>query len=269
MALQQGITMAKKLQSAVDNDQLAEASAILGELKVLLTGFDSLPPMNQPSPHAPEERALGRQVLEQAVFLALKQQDKTAFQRQMAQLKPYYQDAAGLGLPESTLRMPILGLNLLFLLVENRLAEFHSELEHLTEAERASTYVSFPILVEQQLMVGSYHKVLESRTHTPHPGYAFFMSLLVDTVRDAVADCSETAYVQLSVAAAKDIMLLDSDAALAEYAATKHPDWKVGGDGFVHFGKDHGPKQSKAADVPSLRLIAETLSYATELERIV
>ncbi len=261
--------MAKQLQAAVDGNKLADAAALLDELKVLLTGFDSLPPMNQPSPQATQERALGRQVLEQAVFLALKQQDKGAFQRQMAQLKPYYQDAAGLGLPESELRMPILGLNLLFLLVENRLAEFHSELEHLTERERGNAYVSFPILVEQQLMVGSYHKVLESRTHTPHPGYAFFMGLLVDTVRDAVADCSESAYVRLGVAAAKDIMLLDSDAALAQYAAAKHPDWTLSADGFVHFGKDHGPKHAKAADVPSLRLIAETLSYATELERIV
>ena len=32
-----------------------------------------------------------------------------------------------LKLPDSELRGPILGLNLLYLLVENRLAEFHSE----------------------------------------------------------------------------------------------------------------------------------------------
>ncbi len=110
--------------------------------------------------------------------------------------------------------------------------------------------------------------MLESRTHTPHPAYGFFMSLLLDTVRDAVADCSEAAYVRLGTDAAKAILLLDSDAALAQYAAAKHPEWHVDG-GFVHFGKDHGPKQAKAADVPSLSLIAETLGYATELERIV
>lgn len=34
-----------------------------------------------------------------------------------------------LQLPESEMRGPILGLNLLYLLVENRLAEFHSEVQ--------------------------------------------------------------------------------------------------------------------------------------------
>lgn len=110
--------------------------------------------------------------------------------------------------------------------------------------------------------------MLESRTHTPHPAYGFFMSLLLDTVRDAVADCSEAAYLRLGADAAKAILLLDSDAALAEYAAAKHPGWALQG-GFVHFGQDHGPKHAKASDVPSLSLIAETLGYATELERIV
>lgn len=38
-----------------------------------------------------------------------------------------------LALPESAQRRPILGLNLLYLLVENRLAEFHSEVRnHVT-----------------------------------------------------------------------------------------------------------------------------------------
>lgn len=94
------------------------------------------------------------------------------------------------------------------------------------------------------------------------------MSLLLDTVRDAVAECSEAAYERLGAEAAKAILLLDSDAALAQYAAAKHPEWAMAG-GFVHFGREHGPKQAKASDVPSLSLTAEALGYATELERIV
>jgi len=36
------------------------------------------------------------------------------------------------------------------------------QLEHLSEAERGNAYVSFPIQLEQHLMVGSYHKVRPS-----------------------------------------------------------------------------------------------------------
>lgn len=51
------------------------------------------------------------------------------------------------------------GLNLLFLLVENRLAEFHSELELMSDGERADECVMFPVRLEQYLMVGSYDQV--------------------------------------------------------------------------------------------------------------
>lgn len=158
--------------------------------------------------------------------------------------------AFSIPLPQSQLQGPIIGLNLLYLLVENRLAEFHSvvrpddlyctashfctaridvlppgplsdgQLELLSDAERASTYVKFPTQLEQFLMVGAYDKVghcrmcpswlshvgcvlrlwggadypepfhtacllqvLDSRKLTPHPIYGYFMSLLVDTVR--------------------------------------------------------------------------------------
>lgn len=102
------------------------------------------------------------------------------------------------------------------------------------------------------------------------PNGAPFFSLSIHTYiySDAVADCSEVAYEKLGVDAAKSILLLDSDNALSHYAQEKHPEWVIG-NGFVHFGNHLDHKPSKASDVPSLSLISETLSYATELERIV
>lgn len=47
----------------------------------------------------------------------------------------------------------------MFLLVENRLAEFHSELELMGDEERAEPCVVFPVRLEQYLMVGSYDQV--------------------------------------------------------------------------------------------------------------
>lgn len=70
------------------------------------------------------------QVLELAVFLAVKQGDEAAFERNYAQLRVYYSDARGLaGLAPSGQEATLTGLNLLRLLVANRIAEFHSELE--------------------------------------------------------------------------------------------------------------------------------------------
>lgn len=74
------------------------------------------------------------------------------------QLKPFYMDYAS-ELPSSPNRSAVQGLNLLFLLVENRLAEFHSELELMGDGERSEPCVVFPVRLEQYLMVGSYDQV--------------------------------------------------------------------------------------------------------------
>lgn len=86
--------------------------------------------------------------------------------------------------------------------------------------------------------------------------------------RDAVAECSEVAYESLSVGAAKSSLLLESDDAVRRYAEEKHVDWKIEG-GKIYFGKTGEQKHVHASDLPSLKLISEALSYATELERIV
>lgn len=63
-------------------------------------------------------------------------------------------------LPESAFMYQLLGLNLLFLLSQNRVAEFHTELERLSvDVIRADPYVKHPLALEQYLMEGSYNKI--------------------------------------------------------------------------------------------------------------
>jgi 26S proteasome regulatory subunit N12 len=64
-------------------------------------------------------------ILEHAVVLSVKMEDQDAFERHFLQLKSYYTDTRGL-VPPSEQEYPILGLNLLRLLVQNRIAEFHT-----------------------------------------------------------------------------------------------------------------------------------------------
>lgn len=51
---------------------------------------DSLPPLCVESPSATQERELFRHVLEYAVLLAVQLEDKSAFQRSVSSLRPFY-----------------------------------------------------------------------------------------------------------------------------------------------------------------------------------
>ena len=52
-----------------------------------------------------------------------------------------------------------LGLNLLRLLAQGRISDFHIELEAIGSQHLKNIYISHPIAIEQALMEGSYNKV--------------------------------------------------------------------------------------------------------------
>mmetsp|Transcript_32800 Transcript_32800/g.74038 ORF Transcript_32800/g.74038 Transcript_32800/m.74038 type:complete len:260 (-) Transcript_32800:446-1225(-) len=251
-----------KFKTEVKNGQLDAAKSTLVQLKIAMTQFQSLPPMSVPSPTAAKENQFACEVLEHAVFLSVTLEDMEGFQRHIAQLKPLY--IGGSYAPGDN-RSVILGLNLMGLLVENRLAEFHSELELLSESERSIEAIAFPIALEQYLMVGAFNQVLGAKARQPHPTFGFFMASIIETVRQSIAECAEVAYGSLTLASAQQILMLDSRADLDTFISTLHPDWVVEGEVI----KFIAPTGAKSSEVPSMRLITECLDYATELERIV
>lgn len=203
------------------------------------------------------------EALELGVLLSVAAGDLDAFARNFAQLQPFYNASDA---PVSTRKSLILGLNLMFLLVENRLSEFHAEMELLTKEEAADPFVSFPITLERQLMVGSYDEVLKAHLHIPDSSYSFFMENLLLTVRDAIADCMEVSYQEMKLEDAMRMMKFSSLQELQEYIQDARDDWIVEGDSLCF---QPPPTGSKASDVPSLELISQSLTYATELERII
>ncbi|KAF6146045.1 hypothetical protein GIB67_033404, partial [Kingdonia uniflora] len=156
------------------------ASDLLCQLKVRLTEFRSLPPLFEDSPSAVQELTTARDIYEHAVVLSVKVEDQDAFERDFFQLKPYYTDARNL--PQSPQEYPILGLNLLRLLVQNRIAEFHTELEILSAAALENPCIKHAVELEQSFMEGAYNRVLSARQAVPHETYVYFMDLLAKTV---------------------------------------------------------------------------------------
>ena len=105
-----------------------------------------------------------------------------SFERYISQLKMYYQDCKHL--TESPKMYFFLGCNLLHLLAEDRIADFHTELEQIpVEQIYKSVHIKHPVQIEQSLMEGSYNRVWNSREAVPAPEYAFFMDMLTGTIR--------------------------------------------------------------------------------------
>lgn len=127
------------------------------DFQLELTNLMFLPTSNTTASN--QELLLARDVLEIGVQWSIASNNIPSFERYMAQLKCYYFDYNAF-LPESAFKYQLLGLNLLFLLSQNRVAEFHTELELLpADHIQNDVYIRHPLSIEQYLMEGSYNKV--------------------------------------------------------------------------------------------------------------
>ena len=82
--------------------------------------------------------------------------------------------------------LTIRGLNLIRLLTQNRIADFHTTLESLplpADSLASNPYISHPINLERWLMEGSYSKVWNAREEAPAEEYKFFVDSLMGTIR--------------------------------------------------------------------------------------
>jgi len=246
----------EELRAKVQSSDAEGGKTILSKLKVAMLEF----PNNNT-----EYIQMSLSILELGILLSIVDEDLSAFARNVAQIKIYYTNSKGV--TDNNMKCKVLGLNLMYLLVENRLSEFHAELELLSETEASTPFVSFPINLERQLMVGSYDEVLNAGLHIPDQSYQFFMDNLLQTVRDSIADCLEVAYKTMRITDAVKMMKFDSSDELMEYIEEYRDDWIIDEGNYLCFQPPAGG--CKASDIPSMKLIAQNLSYATELERIV
>ena len=228
---------------------------------MILLSWDSLPPLNVSTANFAAERAVALEAYEMAVFFSIICEDQQAFQRSISALRDFYAGSNTVSENQCT----ILGLNLLYLLVENKLAEFHCELELLTEEQHSHPHISFCTSLDQHLMVGSYDQVMAAAAQPPVSYFAFFLKSLLETVRSNVAECAAASYSTLSVQGATEILMFNSDKDTIAFITESYPDWVISGSQIDL----RATKQAKIEEIASHRIIEQTLGYATELERIV
>jgi len=261
MSSQKANEMLNQLRAKVDAGDVDGGKITLAEMKILMLDF----PMEESFAN------IAASALELGVLLSVADEDLDAFARNVSQLKQHYSASFSTTPRADSKKCHILGLNLMYLLVENNLSAFHAELELLSNTEASSPFVSFPINLERQLMVGSYVEVLRAGSQVPDPSYTFFMENLLQTVRDSIADCLEVSYKTMKMSDAVNVMKFDSEEELKNYMEECRDDWLVmkddkGNDALCFQPPETG---SKASDVPSMKLIKQSLTYATELERII
>ena len=95
-----------------------------------------------------------------------------------------------------------------------------------------------------------------------------YMQVLIGTIRSEIASCSEKAYPSLPIANAKNLLFLESEGSVVEFAQQRG--WAVK-DGRIYFPLQQGEemRNEKEILVASGMLIENTIGYARELETIV
>ncbi|KAH7916324.1 SAC3/GANP/Nin1/mts3/eIF-3 p25 family-domain-containing protein [Hygrophoropsis aurantiaca] len=242
---------------------LKKCGIALSQLKVGLMEFGLLLPHKD---SRMQDLAVVRDILEIGAFWSIRSKDVPSFDRYFSQLQTFYTDFRTI-IPPSKREFPLRGLNLIRLLTQNRIAEFHTTLESLPlPADEISNnpFIRHPVNLERWLMEGSYSKVWNAREEAPAEEYKFFVDSLMGTIRNEIASCEEAAYDSLPLKDAATLLFFTSQSDLQKFAQQRG--WQVDlTAGMIIFGR----KGDEQVEIPKQKLIAANLAYARELEQIV
>jgi len=174
-------------------------------------------------------------------------------------------------LPESSKKNSVLGLYLLYLLSQNKISEFHVELQSIPSSDHSNIYINVPVSLEQYFVDGNYAKVLATK-NVPLDAYNFFISKFIDTVRTEIARSVEVSYNQLTLQDAWEIFMLENVDELKQFveresgmdAEDRTISWIIQ-DNYLTFVTVNVEKEA----VPAKKMMYQVLEYANELQRIV
>ncbi|KAK3724391.1 regulatory particle non-ATPase [Vermiconidia calcicola] len=266
----------KQIISELDSlkaNNVNQAPQLLSRAKLALLHLKALVPSEDTQP---QHLALATSVLELGALNSIKLKDTDAFTRYYQQLQPFYSlsdNSQALGRQSN--QSKVTGLYLLLLLSVGDYAGFHTVLEGLEQSSgkehlEKDEFIQYPVRLEQALMEGSYDKVWGETKgeRVPSEEYAVFSEVLINTIRSEIASCSERAYPSLPISNAKNLLFLDSEGAVVQFAQSRG--W-VAKDGRVYFPQQEEEMLAAEKNVMSSSgvVIENTLGYARKLETIV
>ncbi|KXL45030.1 hypothetical protein M433DRAFT_154698 [Acidomyces richmondensis BFW] len=273
MAENQLLKIIEQLESLKANN-LKQAPQLLSQAKRALLSLNALVPGEHTKP---EYHALATHVLELGALLSIRLKDTDSFTRYYQQLQPFYSLPARRWNAREDSGNPgkVTGLYLLLLLSLGDYAGFHTVLEGLElssgkEQIEKDQYIQYPVRLEQALMEGSYDKVWAETKgeRVPSEEFGVFSEVLINTIRSEIASCSERAYPSLPISNAKNLLFLDSEGAVVQFAQSRG--W-LAKDGRIYFPQQEEEMRAAEKDVMSNSgtVINNTLGYARQLETIV
>ncbi|KAF2348794.1 CSN8/PSMD8/EIF3K [Trinorchestia longiramus] len=237
----------------------------ISEIKVELTKLQFLPAAG--AEVSKEELLVARDALEIGAQWSIAKKDIPSFERYMSMLKVYYKDYQN-EIVESCYMYELLGLDLLCLLAQNKVGEFHTALELLPrEVLQDNVYIRHPVAMEQYLMEGAYNKIYLAKGEVPSERYKFFIDELLATIREDIADCLENAYERIKPEDIGRMLYLSDTAEIKAYC--KQRGWSSDSSGYLVFSSDLTKQQQEEIKVPSHTLAEQMISYAREMEQIV
>lgn len=174
-------------------------------------------------------------------------------------------------MPESSKKNSVIGLYLLYLLSQNKISEFHVELQAIPSSEHSNIYINVPVSLEQYFVDGNYAKVLATK-NVPLDAYNFFIEKFIDTVRTEIARSVEVSYKHLSLKDACEIFMLNNVEELKAFvereshknAEDRQITWVIEEDQLLFVTVN-----IEKENIPAKKMMYQVLDYANELQRII
>eukprot|EP01084_Bolivina_argentea_P279930 478644_1 len=201
--------------------------------------------------------------LEIGVQISINVKDLVLFDRVMVQLKQYYLQKELSKL--SKMRQHLMGLYLMYLLTENRLGDFHVEIELLSIEDLENKYIKYPMLIEQFMMEGSYGKIIEAKSNKPDDKtYTPFLNKLEQTVRNEISLSLQCVHDKIPIKDALDMLSLNNINTLKQYIKTNKFNWTVN-DNTLCFA----PIEQQQQQIEATVCAKDMLEFTNNIETIV